>query len=708
MPRTTPQATAESASWANLNQHLLPHGPRGQRVYDILKRRAASPAAVYAASADKLGDWLGPDAGDWLHRLLHDASTHAGGTTQGIAAQGTSASSQAVRSQDTSKPIEAPEAATVEAIKLASLVLHDLEEELADWPKRSRHVAAVTAIERALIDGLAERGSLVNGQGLVTVAVIGEFSSGKSTFINAILGQALCPVDPAPTTSSITSFTYGPKLRIEKEEASGKRVVITATEYAHLVKHPAVGGAANAGAGTLRFHVESPSHILAQIRLLDTPGFDNPSNNLDTKVTEDALLSADVVFALFDINKGSLTSSLLSRLRDIQSKPAISANRPLWLIVNKAATKRSSADRKLVLDRARAEYKELFSQFLLVDSLILADPKEQQATEALARLAESSARAVRSRNAFSTQLAGAKVTLEASGRAVYRVTTDGQHVDLSSTPYPDLAAREDILQLLTSAMDRRRELLAARASGTAKEVARQWRSALTALQDDLRALQAERGRPGADTNPHAWVIEAKSATVESVTDEICEVLSDGLLHGILTGCRVDDAGFFRYEYYYVGYRTDYFIPIISEESKWAAAANAMKSYKDTLANRAGVTLSATDPKLFTDIVRRRAPELRDKLGDFLEGCGFDSSLRLEFEDDSVTRDHHEALLREKLGLLSDYLARWIMKVDLEPAIDKDTSSALLRLGERAGVQSENAAAVTLLLGKVQKALEVRL
>lgn len=41
------------------------------------------------------------------------------------------------------------------------------------------------------------------------VAVVGEFKRGKSSFINALLGQAVLPVDASPTTATINRITYG-------------------------------------------------------------------------------------------------------------------------------------------------------------------------------------------------------------------------------------------------------------------------------------------------------------------------------------------------------------------------------------------------------------------------------------------------------------------------------------------------------------------
>lgn len=55
------------------------------------------------------------------------------------------------------------------------------------------------------------------GAATIQVAVVGDFSAGKSTLINALLGSEICPTRCDPTTSSITYFEYGEELSIQQE-----------------------------------------------------------------------------------------------------------------------------------------------------------------------------------------------------------------------------------------------------------------------------------------------------------------------------------------------------------------------------------------------------------------------------------------------------------------------------------------------------------
>ena len=60
------------------------------------------------------------------------------------------------------------------------------------------------------------------------VVVVGEFNRGKSTLVNAFLGESLLPCDIVPTTAKIHKIRYspGPTLKIHRrnggiEELSG-------------------------------------------------------------------------------------------------------------------------------------------------------------------------------------------------------------------------------------------------------------------------------------------------------------------------------------------------------------------------------------------------------------------------------------------------------------------------------------------------------
>ncbi|MGC9966185.1 MAG: dynamin family protein [Syntrophobacteraceae bacterium] len=54
------------------------------------------------------------------------------------------------------------------------------------------------------------------------LVVLGQFKRGKSTFINALLGEAILPTAITPLTSVVTILRYGPKLKVVVEYLSGQ------------------------------------------------------------------------------------------------------------------------------------------------------------------------------------------------------------------------------------------------------------------------------------------------------------------------------------------------------------------------------------------------------------------------------------------------------------------------------------------------------
>jgi ribosome biogenesis GTPase A len=83
--------------------------------------------------------------------------------------------------------------------------------------------------------------SIAQLDGLFLLVVVGEFNSGKSAFINALLGRPILPEGVTPTTAEINVLAYG------SEETS------------------------QLGADRTRL-LTAPVDLLREIRLVDTPG----------------------------------------------------------------------------------------------------------------------------------------------------------------------------------------------------------------------------------------------------------------------------------------------------------------------------------------------------------------------------------------------------------------------------------------------------
>ena len=192
----------------------------------------------------------------------------------------------------------------------------------------------IESLENEAFNLLINKIELEKGNSKVEVGVIGSFSSGKSTFINSLFGEAVCPMNVKPTTSSITKFYYGDKIKIRMDGQE-----ITEEEYQNHSQH-LKGDSKNTETHYIEYAY--PFERLSSIVLYDTPGFQNNFNDNDTKVTMKTLNSVDVIFFVIDISKGAIDKSSIERLQLPEFK-----NKRMYCILNKSDLKSPQAIEKI-------------------------------------------------------------------------------------------------------------------------------------------------------------------------------------------------------------------------------------------------------------------------------------------------------------------------------------------------------------------------
>jgi len=132
---------------------------------------------------------------------------------------------------------------------------------------------------------------------LFLLVVVGEFNSGKSAFINALLAQAVLEEGVTPTTTRINLLKYGPEVSRETQEAALD--VITA-----------------------------PVDLLREINIVDTPGT-NAIQREHEAITQEFVPRSDLVLFVTSSDRPFTESErvFLERIRDWGKKVVVIVNK---------------------------------------------------------------------------------------------------------------------------------------------------------------------------------------------------------------------------------------------------------------------------------------------------------------------------------------------------------------------------------------------
>lgn len=149
-----------------------------------------------------------------------------------------------------------------------------------------------------------------------TVAVVGDFKRGKSTFINALLGRAILPADVLPTTATINRVTYGLRSGVEVVYRDGRPPqTVQLGELAAFVTK--LSETSRDVASTVKEAViRYPLHFCKNdVDLVDTPGLGDEA--VMTQVTMSLLPEVDLaIFVIlatspFSASEGAFLRQLL-------------------------------------------------------------------------------------------------------------------------------------------------------------------------------------------------------------------------------------------------------------------------------------------------------------------------------------------------------------------------------------------------------------
>ena len=69
----------------------------------------------------------------------------------------------------------------------------------------------------------------------IEIAIVGQFSSGKSTFLNALLSKDILPTGITPVTSKVTYINYGERYEMKVTYLSGKEFFLPINEMNYFL-----------------------------------------------------------------------------------------------------------------------------------------------------------------------------------------------------------------------------------------------------------------------------------------------------------------------------------------------------------------------------------------------------------------------------------------------------------------------------------------
>lgn len=170
------------------------------------------------------------------------------------------------------------------------------------------------------------------------VAVGGRFSSGKSSFINRLLGgEKQLSADINPTTSVPTYLVKGSTNTIYAQNFLERVVMLTEEEFESLVHDQDNEFGSSISRLFTSVYIEKESFRWNSIAILDTPGYSKPDNEdetvTDKNIAKQQLNSADYILWLISSEDGTITEDDLLFLTELW--PHI----PKLILLNKADKK---------------------------------------------------------------------------------------------------------------------------------------------------------------------------------------------------------------------------------------------------------------------------------------------------------------------------------------------------------------------------------
>ena len=188
------------------------------------------------------------------------------------------------------------------------------------------------------------------------LAIVGEFSQGKSTLLNALLGEEIQPVRAIPCSGVVTVLKYGSQQRVTCRYIDGREEEIPFENYQEKASISEEAALCNLTDELIKSEIEEivlehPGLELCRhnIEIIDSPGLNEHPNR--TAITQRLLEDVDVVIFLANASR-PLTQGERELLQDLKTQLRGSQNdKPvenLFVLVNFMDLLRRDRDRQQV------------------------------------------------------------------------------------------------------------------------------------------------------------------------------------------------------------------------------------------------------------------------------------------------------------------------------------------------------------------------
>lgn len=189
----------------------------------------------------------------------------------------------------------------------------------------------------------------------VSIALLGEFSSGKSTLVNSFLGKNILPALEKPTSSSIVEIIAGDELKAiyQKNNEFGEIDFSDLEDYLMGDKSKEID--------KVILEVLENDFIHKGIKIIDTPGISS-INNIHDDITFGYLPFIDASIIVLDINQGTIPISLKNFIKE---KVIKFGDSKVIFVLNKSDTV-SKQSSKNILEEVKKELLEIIKNPIVV------------------------------------------------------------------------------------------------------------------------------------------------------------------------------------------------------------------------------------------------------------------------------------------------------------------------------------------------------